>query len=101
MILGWHLLLNFFTKSTILLKGFFLTLLLILCSFKSCDQVKVISTNLEIQHKISSGDIINKCVILYCVNLCELPINVLALFLHVIIKLQSSALCTLSFKYYN
>jgi hypothetical protein len=64
-------------------------------------QVKIISMNLKIQHKISSGDIINKCVILYWVKLCELPINVLALFLHVIIKLQSDAFYTLSFKYYN
>jgi len=64
-------------------------------------QVKIISTNLEGQHKISSGDIINRCVILYFVNMSELPINVLALFLHVIIERQSSALCTLSFKYFS
>ncbi len=63
-------------------------------------QVKIISTNLEVQHKIC-GDIINRHVILYCVNLNALHINVLALFLHVIIELQSSALCTLSFKYFN
>ncbi len=39
-------------------------------------------------------------MILYCVNLCGLPINVLA-FLHVIIQLQSNALCTLLLKYFS
>ncbi len=64
-------------------------------------QVKIISTNLEAQHIISISDIINKCVILYCVNLCGLPINALALLLHVIIELQSNALCTLSCNYFS
>jgi hypothetical protein len=63
-----------------------------------------ISINLEVQHKISSGDIINRYVILYCVNLCVILcvlVNAMVLFLHVITKLQSSALCTLSFKYFS
>ncbi len=63
-------------------------------------QVKIISTNLEVRHKISNGDINNRCVIIYCVNLCVL-INVMVLFLNVIIELQSNALCTLLFKYFN
>ncbi len=39
-------------------------------------------------------------MILYCVNLCGLPINALALLLHVIIELQN-ALCTLSLNYFS
>jgi hypothetical protein len=44
-------------------------------------QVKIISTNLEVQHKISSDDKINRCAFLCCGNLCGLPTNVLDLVL--------------------